>query len=363
MLRTVRIAVMVVSVLVPAGLSARPDGSPNADVPDGAKLYRQSCAACHGVEGGGIDPESPVYRNFDPPPALLTDPMFNSREPDADWFLVIKEGGGALGLSRQMPAFEAALTDEEIHAVVEYLGTLADTRGYPPGDLNFLRPISVIKAFPEDEALVLSSYTRPEDDDEESELETTLYWARRFGKRYQGEIKVNHVSQGDRSEVSEIELGFKAPLSWNKERLRMWTAGFEAEIPVDGGDDPEILVPYLSLAQGLSDSFTLQGTLRGEVPTDDAGDGEAKLSLVVHWLPSESPRSVSPALEAVVAQPFDGGATEVSVLPQLFFGLSKLGHVALVAGAEVPLTDLDYDVRIHTFLLWDIADGPFWKGW
>ena len=83
---------------------------------------------------------------------------------------------------------------------------------------------------------------------------------------------------------------------------------------------------------------------------------------VVHWLPSESPRSVSPALEAVVAQPFDGGATEVSVLPQLFFGLSKLGHVALVAGAEVPLTDLDYDVRIHTFLLWDIADGPFWKG-
>ncbi len=38
--------------------------------------------------------------------------------------------------------------------------------------------------------------------------------------------------------------------------------------------------------------------------------------------------------------------------------------MALAIGVELPLTDdLDYDYRIHSFLLWDIADGPFWKGW
>ena len=38
-------------------------------------------------------------------------------------------------------------------------------------------------------------------------------------------------------------------------------------------------------------------------------------------------------------------------------------HVALAVGVEVPLTDMEYDYRIRTFLLWDIADGPFWVGW
>ena len=41
----------------------------------------------------------------------------------------------------------------------------------------------------------------------------------------------------------------------------------------------------------------------------------------------------------------------------------ELGHVALAVGVEVPLTDLDYSYRLHSFLLWYIADGPFWDAW
>jgi hypothetical protein len=43
--------------------------------------------------------------------------------------------------------------------------------------------------------------------------------------------------------------------------------------------------------------------------------------------------------------------------------MSKRGHVSLTAGVEIPLRGADYDWRGHTFLLWDIADGPFWEGW
>ena len=97
---------------------------------------------------------------------------------------------------------------------------------------------------------------------------------------------------------------------------------------------------------------------------DDTGDGDVKLSTILHWLPSIWPRSVAPALEATVTAPFEGDKdVEATVIPQLYGGLSKLGHVALAAGVEIPLTDLAYDYRIRVFLLWDIADGPFWTGW
>ena len=52
-----------------------------------------------------------------------------------------------------------------------------------------------------------------------------------------------------------------------------------------------------------------------------------------------------------------------SVLPQVRFGLTKGGHVALNLGVEAPLSDQDWDYRIHAVLLWDFADGSFFKGW
>lgn len=34
-----------------------------------------------------------------------------------------------------------------------------------------------------------------------------------------------------------------------------------------------------------------------------------------------------------------------------------------VLGVELPIGGLDYDYRGHLFLVWDFADGPFWRGW
>lgn len=116
---------------------------------DAQTVYRFSCAACHGVDGGGLSPDNPLYQSFDSPPADFTDALFNSREPAADWAIVIKHGGARIGLSEEMPPFAESFSDEQIEALVDYMKTsLVDASRYPPGDLNFVRAIDTIKAFP-----------------------------------------------------------------------------------------------------------------------------------------------------------------------------------------------------------------------
>ena len=269
-----------------------------------------------------------------------------------------------MGLSAQMPGFEGALSDERIEELVTHLKSLADAARYPPGDLNYLRPVLTTKAFPEDEALIINRFERGSAPESDS-LRTTLYYARRLGARYQGEIKLSHLApEAESAELDEVELGFKWAVHDDLARESLLTLGLEAAFPIEDSSASEEMIPYFSMAQGVSDSVTFQGQLKAKLPVDEVGDGEARLSGIFHWMPSMWPRSVSPALELAVTEPFDRDRdTEVTLLPQLYFGLTKGGHVAFVIGAELPLTDLDYDYRIHAFILWDIADGPFWVGW
>jgi hypothetical protein len=60
-------------------------------------LYRTHCASCHGPTGAP-DPDSAVVQALGVVPANFTDPLFNSREPAADWAMVIQHGGAASGL-------------------------------------------------------------------------------------------------------------------------------------------------------------------------------------------------------------------------------------------------------------------------
>jgi mono/diheme cytochrome c family protein len=356
---------ILTAILLSAGTVSGWAQAPPATDPaqmDAATLYSVACARCHGTDGSGLEPDNPIYQNFAAPPADLTDPLFNSREPAADWFLVIKHGGARLGLSSQMPAFGEALSDEQISDLVDHLKGLAETERYPPGDLNFLRPIETIKAFPEDEALLINRYA--DGDERPDSFRTTLYYARRFGARYQGEAKLAHLNEDGQSELEELELGFKWAVRDNLEKLSLLTVGIEAAFPIEDDLASNEIIPYFSFAKGLSDAFTLQGTLKTKLPTDDPGEGEAEFSAIVHWMRSQWPRTFFPALEWILSSPFEDANLESTLIPQLYFGLTKGGHVALAIGVELPLTDdLDYDYRIHSFLLWDIADGPFWKGW
>jgi len=261
-----------------------------------------------------------------------------------------------------MPAYGGAFTDEEIEALVAHVKSLTDTSGYPPGDLNFLRPIRTIKSFPENELLMIHRYTEPEQGGDSHK--STLYFAQRFGKQHQGEIKLSYVDDDDVSAIDESELGYKWAFHHDLESLRLLTAGLEVELPIEDDSAPNVYIPYFSIAQGVSDSTTFQGTARTHLPDEGVDTGDLELSGVLHWSPSPWPRSISPALELTWTVPYSSaGDFETTVIPQLYTGLNRLGHVALATGVELPLSDMDYDYRVHAFLLWDIADGPFWAGW
>jgi mono/diheme cytochrome c family protein len=328
--------------------------------PEVAESYRLNCAPCHGANGR-LDPADLRYASFSRPPADLTRPTFNSMEPPTDWFMVTKYGGSAMGLSAQMPAFGGALDDAQIEELVAYLKTLADTRGYPPGDLNFLRPIRTIKPFPETELILLTEY-RSREGDEPNRRKQTVYYGHRFGPRSQGEIKLSRIEEGG-EDRTELELGYKWPFHYDLRRSLLAAAGLEAELPLNEDDASEVVIPYLSIAHGVSSAFTLQSTLRSHLPTEDVDAGDVELSAIVHWNYTNWPRRAYPGLEFKWVEPFRG-RSEFTLLPQLLAGLSKRGHVALAVGVELPLTaEPPDDYRLHTFLLWDIPAGPFWQGW
>jgi mono/diheme cytochrome c family protein len=347
--------------IVAAGLawvSVGAAAATDADLETGQRLFESTCATCHGPKGRP-NPDDPVVKALAVLPADLSDPLFNSREPAADWELVVKHGGHALGLSEQMPAWDAAFTDEEVAALVAYVKTLAPgSERYPPGELNLMLPIRTQKAFPEDEVVWKSRY---EDRDGEDVWRNVLEFEKRFGRGGQGILELVE----EEGELHEVEVGWKQALSWSLERGWLLSGGAKLALPTEG-DASEELIPFLAWAQELSPEWTLQSSARAILPFDDVDEGELELAGIVHYTWSAMPQRVFPALEATATVPFeDGGGDRVqwTVVPQLRIGLTRGGHVALNLGAEIPLSDQPYDWRAHLTLLWDFADGGFFKGW
>jgi mono/diheme cytochrome c family protein len=355
-------AALVAVLSLAVGLGGARSASASEEALTGKQLFVRHCARCHTTAGRGLPATHPLLANFEAPPADFSDPLFNSREPAKDWFLVVKHGGASMGLSPRMPAHAGRMSDGEIQDVVRHLASFADTRGYPHGELNFTRSVRTIKAFPEDELLFLGRYEEPRDGP--AGWRSTLYHARRLGRRWQGEAKLSYLSQGATAELHEAELGLKWAFHERGTSLLL-AAGADFEIALQEGGDTTA-VPYLSHATRLGGRFTLQGTLRSHLPLADAGQGDVELSETVHWLSTPWPRGIFPGLEVTVAAPFEADDRwRASLIPQLHLAFSKRGHVALNVGVELPLAGAreDYRYRLHTFVLWDMGDGGFWRGW
>ena len=332
-----------------------------ADVAAGRRIFESACAACHGP-GGRPDPASPVVQAFDPPPADLSDPLFNSREPALDWELVVKHGGEALGLSPLMPPQGGSLSDDEIASVIAYIKALADTSDYPPGELNLMLPIRTKKAFPEDEFVWSSRWTERAG---EGVWRNVLEFEKRIGRRGQVIVELVHEHSGQESELEEIELGYKHALAWSLDRGYLLSGAVVVAIPTDDEASEEI-IPYLAYAQELSPRATLQASSRAIFPVGDVEQGALELASIVHYVWSDWPRQVFPALEVTATVPFESGTgddVQFTVVPQIRIGLTRGGHVALNFGVELPVSNQDYDYRAHLTLLWDFADGSFFQGW
>jgi mono/diheme cytochrome c family protein len=334
-----------------------------ADLEAGRKTFEEVCAVCHGTTGRA-DPNNPTVQALDPQPADLSDPLFNSREPAADWHIVVTHGGPALGLSAAMPAQLGALKDDEIRNVVAYAKTLAPgSDRYPPGELNFFLPVRTKKAFPEDEIVLKGRITDTEEGD--NVWRSVLEIEKRFGKRSMGVLEVIYEDDGTDSEITKVEDGANTVLHWNLEKRSILSGALILAVPTDS-DESEEIIPYLAYGKQLSDKATFQSSARVIIPVDDTDEGEVELAGVVHYLWTADRRAVFPALEVTATVPFDAGdgdSVQWTALPQVRVGLTRGGHVALNAGIEFPLSDQPYETRYHLVLLWDFADGSFFKGW
>jgi mono/diheme cytochrome c family protein len=79
-----------------------------------AETYAQLCARCHGANGAGTDVGSVKARDF-------TDPSWQRSVTDSQITQVIRDGGGAVGMSPVMPAWGETFDDEEIRDLVELI--------------------------------------------------------------------------------------------------------------------------------------------------------------------------------------------------------------------------------------------------
>jgi hypothetical protein len=262
-----------------------------------------------------------------------------------------------------MPGQQRALSEEDIRNVVAYTKTLAPgSDRYPSGEMNFFLPVRTRKAFPEDEIVWKSRLTERDGD---NVWRNALEIEKRFGTRSMGVLEVVHEDDGTDSEVTMIEVGAKTALHWDLAQRSILSGALIVAFPTDGDESDEI-IPYLAYGRQWSDRATFQSSLRAIVPVDDADEGEMELAGIVHYLWNDMPRAAFPALEVTATVPFDANdddSVQWTVVPQFRLGLTRGGHVALNVGIEFPLSDQPYNTRYHLNLLWDFADGSFFKGW
>lgn len=307
----------------------------------GDSLYMSWCSRCHGVDARGTPAAS---TRLAVPPADLASCAVSSAEPEDLWVDIVSRGGAAYGLSLDMPSYGDAGTAEQIRMVVRYLRSLCRERGWPPGELNFPRPFLVEKAFPENE-VVLAAHG----------LRQRLVYERRVGRRFQLEGELATVIDSLNRPFDGAAVSVKYNLWHSLERLALLSLGLEASLPV-GRRTAWELEPYA--AAGVERAgFVIQGQIVG---IWEEGEGFAGASYRL-GAGREVGRFV-PMVELGWDVP-KGGEDVLTLYPQVWIRLSKLGHVAASVGAAAPATGTDRRAELIAFLLWDFGDGPLTRGW
>jgi mono/diheme cytochrome c family protein len=111
-------AVAAVSAAPPAPLGFRLDG----DARRGRVAYAKRCAVCHGEAGNG---RGKLAAGLDPKPTDFTAPGVLAKRSDWEIYLVVRDGGQAIGLSSKMFGWGKILSDQELRDVAVYVRSLS----------------------------------------------------------------------------------------------------------------------------------------------------------------------------------------------------------------------------------------------
>ena len=362
------IAAFLVAALATAGAAPESD-SPDFREMNGEQIFATVCARCHGTYGRGNPPEE-VLLGFEAPPRDFHDPYFNTRERRKDWVDVVKYGGPYRGLASTMPSFGDQLGDGQIAEVVDYLKSFVDESSYPQGETNFIRAHFVTKAFPEQEFLILPQVLRTTSPSV-TETSVMFYYADRFSDRFQFEVKaplINVAKPGsNEAGLGDTEIGIKWAFFDRRNVPFIAAAGLEAALPTGDstrgfGEGAFVAVPYLAAGIGVAHLVQIQASTKLEAPIA-SGRTQLFVSALSTTLTLPGGRQgLFPGLELLAETPLNGDPAVLSLVPTLYAGLTKLGHVAVSAGWEIPVVgERQYDARIVAFFLWEYADGGiFW---
>ena len=317
----------------------------------GQQLYDSACAACHGADGRG---QPVARRGFDIEVPDFTDCRLTTPEADLDWYSVIHEGGTVRGFAAMMPAFGDELSDEEIRKVIDYIRGLCTEKGWPHGDLNMPRPFITEKAYPENEAVMTTTFERGA----ERAISSVFVYERRVGSRGQYEIVVR--------DFDEVGGAYKHVLFDNHRAGSIVSAGGELKA-VDRHAVFELFAAASQAMPVIRDAF-MHVHAGLEAPAGAADEPKEIFWRVAAGKTYASPlwgRAWSPMLEILAARDLEPDAKiEWDALPQLQVSLSARQHVLLNAGVRMPLSKRsERRSAVLVYLLWDWFDGSFWSGW
>ena len=104
--------------------SVVPSGNLRGDAQNGAKLYAQYCASCHGPTGHG---DGPVAGTLNPKPANHSDHVFMASLSDQHLYQVISKGGASVGKSPMMAPWGGVINEQGIKDLIAFLRKLSSS--------------------------------------------------------------------------------------------------------------------------------------------------------------------------------------------------------------------------------------------
>ena len=338
---------------------------------DGATLFRQACAACHGGDGRGTDRALVMFEEELPD---FTSCSFASREQVGDWVAVAHEGGPLRGFSRMMPAFGSALSMRELETVVRYIKSLCKDKAWPGGELNLPRALYTEKAYPEDEWVLETESAL----DKPASIIHTLIYEKRFGARSGIEIglpfgyqRVPDGLNGERwvTGVGDLTLGLKHAITHSVESGHILSAVAELKLPTGSeskgfGGGSKVVESFLTFAKLLPSDAFVQLQAGAERPLARGAETEIFWSTALGktFTQGQWGRTWTPMLEVHGAFEDEEG-TLWDIAPQLHVSINKRQHVMLSIGPRIPLNGEGRRTSLSVNLLWDWFDGGLFAGW
>jgi hypothetical protein len=318
---------------------------------------------------------------FPTPVPDFTDCDFANREPDSDWMGIAYEGGPSRGFSEHMPAFQGALTVEQVQLAVNHIRTFCTDDRWPRGELNLPRALITGKAFPEDEAVMTTLI----DIEGEGAILNKVVYEQRFGPRNQWEIVVpfgwletENVIDDDgstrwTSSMGDIALALKRVVYHSYEKGSIVSVAGELILPTGDeelgfGNGTTVFEPFVVWGQILPADFFLQTQFGLELTADkDKAENAAFLRAALGWTTTtgEFGRAWSPMVELTAGREFATDTTiRYSIVPQIQITLNKRQHIMFNFGLRAPLNERDVrKTQVVFYVLWDWFDGTLFEGW